>query len=114
MGEVLEWLEEGMEVLPRGREAAYSLEEGLNAKCVAELATRFDELGMDYALLKGEQPAFEHGDPYLDVARVLGRIRSTLERAGEETVVIWRNQGGESAGGVSLLCRDPSLSVSHI
>ena len=112
IAEVHQWLEEGMSRLPRGAESAYPLEEGLNAKQVAEFATRFDELGMDYALLKAEQPVFEHGDPYLDVARIVSRIRGTLERAGDETVVIWRNHCGENGSGLSLLCRDPSPVLS--
>jgi DNA excision repair protein ERCC-2 len=106
--EVADWLLAGMDALPRGGEMAYPLEEGIQAQQVAELSGRFDELGMDYALLKAESPAFSEGDPFLDIARSLSRIRSTLERAGEETVVIWRNRGVNASAGLSLLCRDPS------
>jgi DNA excision repair protein ERCC-2 len=106
--DVADWLAQSMDIVPRGGEMAYPLEDGLESKQVAELSGRFDELGMDYALLKAETPAFMEGDPFLDIARSLSRIRSTLERAGEETVVIWRNRGGKSPPGVSLLCRDPS------
>jgi len=106
--EVADWLREGMDMVPRGGAVAFPLEDGLQSKRLAELSGRFDELGMDYALLKAEKPGFEDGDPFLDIARSLSRIRSTVERAGEETVVIWRNHGADAPPGVSLLCRDPS------
>lgn len=42
-------------------------------------------------------------DPWQGLARGLLRLRSALDRAGEETVVIWKRRAG-----LALLCRDPS------
>lgn len=105
--DVLDWLESRLEVLPEGGTMADSIEDGINATEIQEFAGRFEAMGMDYALLKAEAPAFEEGDPFLDMGRALTRFRSTLETAGDETVVIWRARRGADRAGVQLLCRDP-------
>ena len=136
-----QWLRAGLARVPadaRDGEAAYSLADGLERRQVGELAAAFEGLALDYALLKVESPAFAPGepDPWMDAARGVMRLRSALERAGDETVVLWRTgrsarprrpapprpQGqlsliagpamhGGAAGpetGLKLLCRDPS------
>ena len=106
--DLLDWMDGALELLPRGGEMAMSLDEGVNNTDVGRFAGRFDELGMDYALLKAERPVFEDGDAFIDVARAVGRMRSALERAGDETVAIWRAEGGKEPAGLKLLCRDPA------
>ena len=106
--DVLYWMDGSLELLPRGGEMALPLDEGVNNTDVGGFAGRFDELGMDYALLKAERPVFEEGDAFIDVARAMNRMRSALERAGDETVSIWRAEGGKEHAGLKLLCRDPA------
>ncbi len=140
--DVGQWLRAGLARVPEGArdgEAAFDLAEGLERAEVRELADRFEGLALDYALLKVEAPAFGAGqpDPWMDVARAVLRLKSALDRAGDETVVLWRKgwvprprrprRGGDtgqlallagpSAGftgapgpetGLKLLCRDPS------
>ena len=108
VADVLNWMDAFLEELPRGGETAMPLDEGLNSTDVARFSGRFEALGMDYALLKAEQPAFEEGDPYLDVARIFSRMRTSIDRAGDETLVIWRAEGGGQAAGAKMLCRDPA------
>jgi DNA excision repair protein ERCC-2 len=105
--DLLGWMDSSLEVVPAGGAVASSLEDGLNAKEIQQFAGRFEDIGMDYALLKAEIPVFEVGDPFEDIGRSLARLRSTLDRAGEETLVIWRARGGREAAGLELLCRDP-------
>ena len=107
VSDLLDWMDSCLEVVPPGGAVASSLEDGLNAKEIQQFAGRFEGIGMDYALLKAENPVFEEGDIFLDIGRSLARFRSTLERAGEETVVIWRARGARDPAGVQLLCRDP-------
>jgi len=106
--DVLDWMDGSLELLPKGGEMALSLDEGVNSTDVGRFAGRFDELGMDYALLKAERPVFEDGDAFIDVARAVNRMRGALERAGDETVAIWRAEGGREQAGLKLLCRDPA------
>ena len=90
-----DWLRAGVERIPRNArdgEVAYALEEGLDAHTVRELSDRFDGLAIDYALLSASQPMVPAGqtDPWLELARAMLRLRSALERGGDETVVLWR------------------------
>lgn len=132
--QVVAFLEEGVSIVPPGArdgEAAWPLDEGLSTREVRRLAEHFDGLALDYALAKLERPVFEAGeaDPWMDTARAVLRMRQAIERAGEETVVLWRREearrrprgggqmsllgggrGGNRAGdqsGVKLLCREP-------
>ena len=59
----------------------------------------------------GPGPAAE--DPWQRLARGLLRMRGALERAGEETVVIWRRPN-RTEGGMKLLCRDPSGALGPL
>lgn len=106
--EIALFLEEGAELAAQG-EVALSLEDGLQPRRVRRLAEEVDAVGLDYVLLRHERPLLAPGeaDPWLDIARAVLRLRSALDRAGEETVCIWRLlPRGEVE--LSLLCRDPS------
>lgn len=108
VADLLDWMDAHLEIVPPGGALADSLEDGINSTDVQRFAGRFDDMSMDYALLKSENPAFEEGDPFLEVGRALSRIRTTLESAGDETVVVWRGDRADGPKGVQLLCRDPS------
>lgn len=74
-----------------------------------ELAEAGEALALPWALHRLERARGEitrEEDPWQRLVRGLLRLRSALERAGEETVAIWRRPG--PAGGLALLCRDPS------
>lgn len=106
--DIVLFLEDGSELAASG-EVALSLEDGLQARRVRRLAEDIDAVALDYVLLRFERPLVGPGDadPWLDCARAVLRLRAALDRAGEETVVIWRRQPrGEVE--LSLLCRDPS------
>jgi len=80
------------------------------------LAESAEALALPYALhrlrtVRGE--ALREDDAWQTLARAVQRLRSALEKAGDETVVIWREPGGAS-GGLSLLCRDPSPVLGPI
>ena len=106
--ELSDFLEAGMDTLLGVNEAAFPIDEGLEIRRIQELAGLIDAVGMDYALLKTEHRVFEESDLFSELARQITRIRLVLERAGEETVVIWRQKGRRGTGGLSLLCRDPA------
>ena len=110
--DILDWLDAHLEPIDGSGAVAYPLEEGLNARDVQRFAARFDDMSMDYALLKSEQPPFEEGDPFLDMGRAVSRMRATLDGAGDETVVIWRASTGQEPAGLQLLCRDPAPVLS--
>jgi DNA excision repair protein ERCC-2 len=63
-----------------------------------DLRDRVDELAFDHA----RQRAPGDEDPWLDLARAVDGYARALERAGEETVCLWR------PGRLRLVCRDPS------
>jgi DNA excision repair protein ERCC-2 len=106
--EVEEFLQAGIDTLLGADEAAFPIEDGLELRRVQKLAGLIDAVGMDYALLKSEHRVFEEGDLFTEIARQLTRIRLVLERAGDETVVIWKGKSRRGAGGLRLLCRDPA------
>jgi DNA excision repair protein ERCC-2 len=114
VAEVLDWVDALLEELPHRGELALSLEDGLNVSDVNRFSGRFEAIGMDYALLKTEHPPFSDGDPFSDIARVFSRMRMVLERAGEETVVICRAEGGREPAGLKMLCRDPAPVLAPI
>lgn len=104
--QIARWLEEGA-ALAAGGERAYALEDGLSPRTVRRLAEQVDEVALDYVLLRHEHPLPAREDPWLPVARAVLRLRAALDRAGEETVCIWRAlPRGEVELG--LLCRDPA------
>ncbi len=92
-------------------EEARALADGVDSRWLGELVRRFDEIALDYALLRWEQPAFPAGtqDPWMQVARSLGRVRSAVDRGGEETVAILRDERAREGAGLKLLCRDPAM-----
>ena len=113
---VLATIEAGVDRVPSGArdgEAAFSVEEGLDVRAMRRLAEHFDGIALDYSLARLDGALFEagEGDPWLDTARAAFRFRQALERAGEETMVIWRRdeaptrRGGRAGGQVSLLSR---------
>ena len=53
-------------------------------------------------------------DPWQRLVRGLLRLRGALDRAGEETVVIWRKPTPHGEGGLKLLCRDPSPALGPL
>ena len=127
--DVLDWLEQRLEVLEPGEAVAMPVDEALGRAEVRAWADRVDEIALDYAMLSAKRAVFAAGetDPFLELARALLRLRGAVERAGEETLAIWRRGkerrrtgqlallGGSSprgldddAPGLELLCRDPS------
>jgi len=76
--------------------------------CFESLATRIDEVGLDYALLTAERPLVEAGepDPWVEVARQVLRFHGAMQLAGDETVCLSRYTAGRE--NLSLLCLDPS------
>lgn len=97
-----QWLRAGLARVPadaRDGEAAFSLADGLERRQVVELAQAFEGHALDYALLKAESPAFPPGepDPWMDAARGVMRLRAALDRAGDETMVLWRTGQSEWA-----------------
>ena len=143
-----QWLRAGLARVPadaRDGEAAFDLGEGLERRQVVELAQGFEGLALDYALLKAESPAFPHGapDPWMDAARGVMRLRAALDRAGDETMVLWKTGRSSRSGrrapaqpvrgqlallsgpsvhggaatpetGLKLLCRDPSVLLGGV
>lgn len=107
------FLESGVADLISGEEAR-PLDGGVDARWLQELTRGFDDTALDYALLRWEQPAFADGagDPWMDLARALGRVRAAVDRGGEETIAIWRDQRAKEPAGLKLLCRDPAVLLS--
>ncbi len=111
MRDVLSFLDAGIADL-HAKEEARTVADGVDMGWLQELARRFDALAIDYALLRWEQPVFEAGaDLWVDVARGVHGMRESLDRAGDETVVIWR---GGTNGGIRVLCRDPSVLLGPV
>lgn len=67
----------------------------------ADLRDRVDELAVDHARLRGLVDPAEHL-AWEELAFAVIRFADALQRAGEETLVLW------SASGLRLLCRDPA------
>jgi DNA excision repair protein ERCC-2 len=111
MQDVLRFVDAGIADLVAGEEAR-TLDDGIDATWLIDLARRFDELAPDYALLRWEQPVFSPvADRWIDVARAVHSVRETVHRAGAETVVIWRS--GRRAG-MQVLCRDASMLLGPV
>jgi len=107
------FLESGVADLVSSEEAR-PLDGGVDARWLQDLTRGFDDTALDYALLRWEQPAFAGGtgDPWMDLARALGRVRAAVDRGGEETIAIWRDQRAREPAGLKLLCRDPAVLLS--
>jgi DNA excision repair protein ERCC-2 len=69
-----------------------------------DLRDRVDELAIDHAVLRLRAPLREDGgeDPWETLARATIRFVDALDRAGDETVALWRPLG------LRLVNRDPS------
>lgn len=138
--DLAEWLRAGMATVSRDArdgEESGPVEEVVDRRLFRDIAQRFEGLALDYALLKAETNPFPSGSPdlWLDCARAVSRLRTALQRAGEETVAIWRRgrrrrrarsrpaaPAGQLAllrgpserpdlrdpGGLKLLCREPA------
>lgn len=104
------WLEAGLRAGdPAEPLRASPVEDGLSAREVRALAERFEALALDRALLWAALDGLGRPDPWVELARALLRLRAALERAGPETLCLWRRAAEEGAApGLSLFCRDPS------
>ncbi|MEL6343942.1 MAG: helicase C-terminal domain-containing protein [Myxococcota bacterium] len=148
MGAIADSLAEAVVQIPfdlRDGELALPLEEGIDQSWVEEACAQIEALALEYALLKLERPRFASGttDPWLEVARGFTRMKAALERAKDETVVIWRRGLQDRRGrrrrpsayrvpgglvipeeilthtrdpdtGMQLLCRDPSRILGPV
>ncbi len=140
-----EWLRAGIATVSRSApdgEEAGAVADVVDRRLFTDIATRFEALALDYALLKAERSPFPPGTPdhWLDCARAVGRLKSTLQRPGPDTLAIWRR--GRSRGrlrrpvpgtgqlnllrspastpdprdpaGLKLLCRDPGRILGPV
>ncbi|MBM75557.1 MAG: hypothetical protein CMK59_09150 [Proteobacteria bacterium] len=110
------------------QEYALSIDEGVDVQEIRGIVFSIEALALDYAVQKlGSSPFGQEEDLWLKCAFGLQSFLAALERAGDETVVIWQLGEGEryksrrrkkdplystgapvfdSATGVGLLCRD--------
>jgi len=106
-----------------------SLEEGIHVELLNEVVNDIQQMALEYAVQRYEKPLSPDvdGDPWYEAAWSVLSFHTALERAGDETVVIWQRVGRdrnralqislldfESPAqhpdtGVELLCRDPSI-----
>jgi DNA excision repair protein ERCC-2 len=113
-----QWLRAGVALVPRlADEGAWAAPpaEAVDRAGLEALAARFEALALDHALLRAADPR-PGPDPWIDAARAVSRLRAALQRAGPETLAVWRRadpgqvglfaRGG--AAGLRLLCRDPA------
>ncbi len=134
--EIGEWLEAGCAKIPAGMrdaEIAREITEGLDIEYVRDLAERVERASLEYSALRVTEAAFADGAPdaWLELARALVRLRGAIERAGAESLVLWRRgwaaarppkrrrretdlPDSEEAGGIQLLCRDPARLLGPI
>lgn len=83
----------------------------VDAPPFAAIADDLDALGVDYARLKLDRPAFAEGarDRWLELAWGALRFADVLATVGDETVAIASGSTGDEH--LSLLCLDPSHRV---
>ena len=110
--DLAEQVRAGLALVPddaRDGEAAFSIREGLDVRSMRALAERFEALALEYALLRLDHPVAAPGepDPWMDAARAVGRLKSALERAGAETVVIWQRGRARGSRGWGRTRRAP-------
>ena len=106
-----------------------SLEEGIHEDLLNEIVKDIQQLALEYAVQRYEKPLStdEDGDPWYEAAWSVLSFHTALQRAGDETVVIWQRVGRDRDAdlkvslldfespaqhpdtGVELLCRDPSV-----
>jgi DNA excision repair protein ERCC-2 len=85
-------------------------EDEIRALCAA-----VDDIGIDYALLRADQPPVVGGeDPWLVLARQvlrLGAALDALDDSDEHTIAVARTAAGDER--VGLLCLDPSRALGE-
>ncbi len=107
-----QWLEAGLATVEDGVLRAVSIDDGLSLREVRGHAERFEGLALDRALLWAALGALGQADPWVELARAVLRLRSALERAGPETLCMWRRVAEDGVlPGLQLFCRDPSRSL---
>ena len=130
---LVEMLLEGLHGLPKSGEKAVSLAEGVDRKRVSQIANEIESLALDYALEQLNEPLFpDEEDAWLRTARGVLRFQAYVERAKEESVVLWRRgfadrwrrfprqfgvgdlQLKSEDTGVKILCRDPSELLKQV
>lgn len=138
LDEVAELLRAGISTIPadaRDGEIGESLAEGLDKAILLRLAAAAEGMALEWALRNSVSAVFPTGTPdlWLEAARALLRLRSAVERAGPETVVIWRRGGpaapvgpqrslfgrlpagpADPVAGMALCCRDPSRLLAPL
>lgn len=115
MVEIAGMLAEGVAEIPQGArdgEMALPLDEGLDKGRIAELIGRIEQVALEYALFKLDRAPFPPGetDPFSEVSRAVIRLRSALERADDETVVIWRRSWKDRR----MRMRRPKVATSQM
>ncbi len=105
-----------------------TIEEGIHPDLLGEVVKEIQQMALEYAVQRYEKPvaSTEDGDPWYEAAWSILSFHTALERAGDETVVIWQRLGKDRDGlhisaldfespathrdtGLELLCRDPSV-----
>jgi DNA excision repair protein ERCC-2 len=138
MRKTVDLLLDGLAGLSSQEEEAFPLEEGLDRRALRELVDEVEEMALDYAMAKLDLPLWDEGveDSWLGTAWSILRLHSALERAGEETIGMWRKGsrdrrrdfGAQMQGvlftpqspakdhgtGLKLLCRDPSALLGRV
>lgn len=89
-----------------------------NVRRWTSLRDSVDDLGIAYAALSSIHDVASAGgaDPWITLARAVHHFGAALERAGEETVVLWSGMPAHAPGTsrelpgarLALFCRDPS------
>jgi DNA excision repair protein ERCC-2 len=136
------YMEENIKDLRDPNEIGMPIEEGIDKEEIVEIMVEMEGLALDYAVAKLDSPLFvEEEDKWLTIAYALQSFRNALERAGEESLVIWRKGRADaflkkktrrnlrsfpgalflpkapfcdSNTGMSLLCRDSSVMLEPI
>jgi DNA excision repair protein ERCC-2 len=131
MREIAWWLRDRLE---RQTEAETSepISDNMNRSWLARIARDIEAMALEFAVQQLKYPLFseEDGDPWTETAFAFLRLNQSLDKAGRETVVIWRRGQldrltrsraakkarkvwGKDAWcidmntGIQLLCRDP-------
>jgi len=91
---------------------ALPLDEALDQRMLGKLTEQVENLAFEYAWVQARAGVESRpDDPWHEFARTLLRLRTLFQRAGDETVAIWRSTPARS---LSLLCRDPSWILGPV
>ena len=94
-----------------------------------DIVQQIQRMGLDYAVKRLERPlpGDVEGDPWFEAAWSILAVHTALQRAGEETMLLWQRRGNDRnqslsisllgvdspaehpETGMELLCRDPSV-----